>query len=69
MEDKKPEATLPSTHTPEGVSNKEMNIHLDKLILDREEKAIDWRDPWRPRKFGVTLLSTLRNLFVLRSNK
>jgi hypothetical protein len=37
--------TLPSTHTPEGASNDEVNRHLDKLILDREEKAIDWPDP------------------------
>ena len=36
MEDKKPEATLPSTHTPEGASNDEVNRHLDKLIVDRE---------------------------------
>ena len=36
MEDKKPEATLPSTHTPEGASNDEVNQHLDKLIVDRE---------------------------------
>ncbi|HWX29838.1 MAG TPA: hypothetical protein VNZ53_20665 [Steroidobacteraceae bacterium] len=69
MEDKKREATLSSTHTPEGASNDEVNRHLDKLITDREEKSVDWRDPWRPRKFGVTLLSTFRNLFVLRSNK
>jgi len=26
-------ATLPSTHTPEGASDKEVNIHLDKIAL------------------------------------
>jgi hypothetical protein len=36
MEDKKPEATLPSTHTPKGASSDEVNQHLDKLIVDRE---------------------------------
>ena len=62
-------ATLPSTFTPEGATTTSQSASADKLILDREEKAIDWRDPWRPRKFGVTLLSTFRNLFVLGSNK
>jgi hypothetical protein len=61
-------ATLPSTFTPEGASNEEVNRHLDKLILDREEKSPDWTVPWVMRKFGVTLLSTIKNLFVLQSN-
>jgi hypothetical protein len=68
MENKKRDATLPSTHTPEGASNDEVNRHLDKLILDREEQP-DWNTPWRARKFAVTVMSTLRNLFVLCSNR
>ena len=43
------------------------NRQLDQQIVDRE--AADWGDPWRMRKHCVTLLSTMKNLFVLRSNK
>ena len=43
------------------------NQKLDQRIVDRD--AIDWSDPWRMRKHCVTLLSTMKNLFVLRSDK
>jgi hypothetical protein len=53
-------ATVPS-------STKQHNKQLDQQIVDQE--AVDWSDPWRMRKYFVTLLSTMKNLFVLRSNK
>jgi hypothetical protein len=43
------------------------NKQLDQQIVDQE--ATDWSDPWRMRKHFVTLLSTMKNLSVLRSNK
>jgi hypothetical protein len=54
------ESTTPS-------STKQHNKQLDQQIVGRE--AVDWSDPWRMRKHCVTLLSTMKNLFVLRSNK
>ncbi len=54
------EGTTPS-------STKQHNKQLDQQAVDQE--AIDWSDPWRMRKHCVTLLSTIKNLFVLRSNK
>jgi hypothetical protein len=40
-------ATLPSTHTPEGVTDKAVNIHLDKLITQRE--PVDYEATWVQR--------------------
>jgi hypothetical protein len=54
------ESTVPS-------STQRLNKELDQQIVDRG--ATDWSDPWRMRKHCVTLLSTMKNLFVLRSNK
>jgi hypothetical protein len=54
------ESTTPS-------STKQHNKQLDQQIVDQQ--ATDWSDPWRMRKHFVTLLSTMKNLFVLRSNK
>jgi hypothetical protein len=68
MEAKKAGATLPSTYTPEGATNDEVNRHLDALIVDREGSP-DWNTPWRARKYAVTVMTTFKNLFLLRSNK
>ena len=54
-------ATLPT-------STVEHNIELNKQIVDREGPP-DWNTPWRARKFAVTVMTTFRNLFVLRGNK
>jgi hypothetical protein len=50
--------TLPSTHTPEGASNKEVNTHLDKLIVERERP--DYDAPWFMRRHWATMWSTMR---------
>jgi predicted nicotinamide N-methyase len=51
-------ATSPSTHTPEGASNKDVNVHLDKLTIDRELREID--APWFGRRYWATLYSRSR---------
>jgi hypothetical protein len=60
MEDKKPGATLPSTHTPKGASSDEVNQHLDKLIVDREPVGrFELLASWAQRVFA-TLPSSLK---------
>ena len=51
-------ATLPSTYTPEGASDKAVNIHLDKLITERE--PVDYEATWVQRRYWATLYSTVR---------
>jgi hypothetical protein len=60
MEDKKPEATLPSTHTPKGASSDKVHQHLDKLIVDREPVGrFELLASWAQRVFA-TLPSSLK---------
>ena len=56
--------------TPSSIissSTKEFNKQLDERAT--RDEPINWADPWRMRKYCVTLLTTLKSLFVLRSNK
>jgi hypothetical protein len=52
-----PNATLLSTHTPSDATNKEVNVHLDKLIVEQEPREFD--APWFGRRFFATVWSTV----------
>jgi hypothetical protein len=51
-------ATLPSTHTPEGATDKAVNIHLDKLITQRE--PVNYEATWVQQRYWATRYSTVR---------
>jgi hypothetical protein len=55
-------STLPSTQTREGASDKEVNIHLDKVALRQEQP--DYDAPWFDRRFFATMWSTVKAWFA-----
>ena len=55
-------STLPSTPTPEGASEKEVNIHLDEVALRQE--APDYDAPCFDRRFFATIWSTVKAWFA-----